>query len=83
MGKKIPFISISISVGILIRLFCGVYVHDEFAEKHFFLKHRPIWQWQFYSPIGMSDIKMNDLSLEKQIEQKYFNEFVIERGLSL
>jgi len=64
-----------------IRVFCGVYVHDEFAERHFFIKHRPTWKWLFYSPIGMSDKKLGDLSEEEQIEQKYFNEFITGQRL--
>jgi hypothetical protein len=83
MAKKIVISIISIAVILLIRLFCGVYIHDEFGEKHFFLKHRPVWKWEFYSPIGMTDLKMEQLSKEKQIEQNYFSEFVSERGLSL
>jgi hypothetical protein len=49
----------------------------------FFFKHRPTWKWKFSSPQGMSDIKLEELSEEKQIEQKYFNEFVRDQGLSL
>ena len=37
--KKKVFIVISISTTVLIiRLFCGVYNHDEFAERYFFHK---------------------------------------------
>jgi hypothetical protein len=32
---------------------------------------------------GMSDLKFEDLSKEEQIEQKYFNEYIKDRGLSL
>lgn len=71
------------AVVLTIRLFCGIYIHDEFAEKHFFIKHRPTWKWEFYSPLGMSDNKIEDLSEENQIEQKNFNEYIKDRGLSL
>lgn len=82
MRNKI-FIGIFIFTGVLIiRLFSGIYIHDEFAEKHFFMKHRPSWKWTFYSPIGMSDNKIEKLSKENKIEQKYFNEFVRDQGLS-
>ncbi|KQW98649.1 hypothetical protein [Flavobacterium sp. Root420] len=81
--KKIISIGIFIFAIILtIRLFCGIYIHDEFAEKHFFIKYRPCWKWTFYSPLGMSDNKIEELSEENQIEQKYFNEFVRNQGLS-
>jgi len=73
---------ILVVVGILVRFFCGVYVHDEFAEKHFFIKHRPEWKWKFYSPIGQSDLQFEDLNDTEKIEQKYFNEFVSNQGLS-
>lgn len=82
MKKKISIV-IFISVVVLtFRLFCGVYRHDEFPEKHFFIKHRPIWKWGFFSPIGQSDLTIQELTKEEQIEQKYFNEFVIDQGLS-
>lgn len=83
MRHKILFTTVAIFVALSIRLFCGVYIHDEFADKHLFLKHRPIWKWKFYSPIGMSDLKIEELSKEERIEQKYFDEFVNEKGLSL
>ena len=82
MNKKISILVSIFIAGLVTRLFCGVYIHDEFAEKHFFIKCRPSWKWKFYSPIGMSDLKMEDLSKEQQIEQKYFNEFIINQGLS-
>ena len=82
MKKKIV-ICISIFTAVLIvRLFGGVYEHDEFVESYFFIKHRPTWKWKFYSPIGMSDIKLEELNEEKQTEQKYFNEFVRDHRLS-
>ncbi|MBF4486738.1 hypothetical protein [Flavobacterium sp. CSZ] len=67
---------------LIVRLFLGVYEHDEFAESHLFVKHRPTWKWKFYSPQGMSDTKLEELTEEKQIEQKYFNEFITDQGLS-
>ena len=82
MKSKIIFFISLVGISIIFRFFCGVYVHDEFGDKELFIKHRPIWKWKFYSPIGMSDMKFEDLSAEEKIEQKYFNEFVRERGLS-
>lgn len=83
MKKKIVIGVFIFVIAITIRFFCGIYNHDEFGENHFFIKHRPIWKWYFYSPVGMSDLKFEDLSKEKQIEQKYFNEYIKDRGLSL
>jgi len=83
MKKKISVLILISGIGFLtIRLFCGVYEHDEFAETNVFIKHRPTWKWRFYSPIGMSDMKMEELLKEKQIEQQYFNEFITDQGLS-
>ena len=76
MRKKI-FIGIFIlTTSVLVRLFFGVYLDDEFGDKNLFMKHRPTWKWRFYTPIGMSDLKIEDLSNEKQIEEKYYDEFV-------
>ncbi len=80
MKKILILLFVSLFVIIITRLFCGVYVHDEFSEKNFFIKHRPTWKWKFYSPIGMSDMKINELSKEKQIEQKYFDKFIVKQG---
>ena len=82
MKKKIFLATLIVSISLMVRLFCGVYHHDEFFETHFFIKHRPVWKWSFRSPLGMSDMTMEDLSKQQQIEQQYFNEFVSERGLS-
>lgn len=61
---------------VVVRLFCGVYVHDEFNETHFFIKHKPTWKWKFYSPQEMSDTKFEQLTPEQKIEQNYRNEFI-------
>ncbi|QSW90360.1 MULTISPECIES: hypothetical protein [Flavobacterium] len=82
MKKKISVLILIFGIVLTIRLFCGVYEHDEFAETNFFIKHRPTWKWRFYSPIGMSDMKIEELSKERQIEQQYFNEFITDQGLS-
>lgn len=79
IGKTLFII---ILAGIVIRLFAGVYIHDEFGETHFFLKHRPIWKWSFYSPVGQSDLKFEYLNNDDQKEQILFDEFIRERGLS-
>lgn len=66
--------------GATIRLWCGVYQHDEFAgETYLFVKHRPIWKWWFYSPIGQSDDTLNGLGSAAQKEQLLYWEFVRDR----
>lgn len=62
----------------LAKMWVGVYDHDEFSERYIFIKHRPIWKTYFYSPRGMSDLKLEDMSKEQQHEQKLFDEFVID-----
>tara|TARA_R110002072_G_scaffold179487_2_gene335531 strand:+ start:947 stop:1189 length:243 start_codon:yes stop_codon:yes gene_type:complete len=79
MKKKITILIILVILG---RFFLGVFSHDEFGGTHIFIKHKPTLKWNFYSPIGMSDLKLEDLSKEKQKEQILFNEFVSNRGLS-
>lgn len=79
MKLKSIFAIIVITIIIGVRFFCGVYVHDEFAEHHFFIKHRPVWKWKFTSPIGLSDAKFEDLSKEQKIEQKYYEEVVRDK----
>ena len=77
---KLKFIILVTTIFIfIVRFFCGVYVHDEFAETNFFIKHRPTWKWKFYSPQGMSDTKFEELTQEQQIEQKYWNDFIAGR----
>lgn len=82
MKKKISILIFTFTAVLISRLFCGVYIHDEFSERNLFIKHRPIWKWKFYSPIGQSNTNIEKLSKEEQIEQKYFNEFVKDQGLS-
>ncbi len=82
MKKKVLVLIAAFAIVLIIRLFFGVYEHDEFAESHLFVKHRPTWKWKFYSPQGMSDTKIEELSEEKQTEQKYFNEFIRDQDLS-
>tara|TARA_R110002051_G_scaffold225543_1_gene288471 strand:+ start:309 stop:551 length:243 start_codon:yes stop_codon:yes gene_type:complete len=79
MKKTVVILIILVVLG---RFFIGVFSHDEFGETHVFVKHKPIWKWNFYSPLGMSDVKLKDLSKEKQKEQILFNEFISNRGLS-
>lgn len=61
---------------LIVRLFCGIYVHDEFEETHFFVKHKPTWKWKFYSPRGMSDLKLEEMTDQQKVEQKYWDEFI-------
>jgi len=52
-----------------VRLFCGVYTHDEYGEERFFIKHRPVWKWHFHSPQGQSDLKYSEINYEQKSER--------------
>jgi hypothetical protein len=80
--KRLILAIIIVASGVMVRLWSGVYLHDEFAETHLFLKHRPTWKWKFYSPVGMSNLTIDDLTVAQREEQLYFNEFVSNRGMS-
>ncbi len=59
-------------------LFTGIYRDDEFYEPDIFIKYRPTFKMMFYSPIGMQDLDVNDLSAELQKEEIAFQEFVVQ-----
>ena len=80
--KKMLFTLCVVIIVVNCRLWLGVYEHDEFDEDGLFYKHRPTLKWRFYSPRGMSDLKLEDMTPEKRKEQLLFNEFVRDRGYS-
>ncbi|WP_210464666.1 hypothetical protein [Rufibacter roseolus] len=82
MIRRIIPVLTFILLGLAARLWLGLYHHDEFAETHLFLKHRPTLKWTFYSPLGMSDLTMKDLTPQEQEEQRLFEEFISSKGLS-
>lgn len=67
---------------IFVKFWMGYYMHDEFGDMYIFIKHRPLFKTYFYSPRGMSDLKLSDMSAKQREEQIYFNEFILEEGLS-
>ncbi|AQY20977.1 hypothetical protein [Riemerella anatipestifer] len=78
--RKIKFLAIiGLVFCFVVRFFCGVYEHDEFAENYYFIKHKPTWKWRFYSPRGMSDLELNQMTNEQKYEQKMFDEYVENR----
>lgn len=82
MKRIVLVILLILSIAIGIRFWFGVYIHDEFGDTEIFIKHKPTWKWKFYSPINMSDLKLEDLSKDKKEEQQLFDEFVRNQGLS-
>ena len=78
MQRKTGIILLIIGILIVSKFWIGIFTHDEFGHKVVFIKHRPIWKTFFYSPRGMSDLKLSEMSKEKQNEQKLFDEFILE-----
>ena len=81
MNRKISkiFLIVGLLLCLTVRLFCGVFEHDEFGDDVYFIKYRPTWKWRFYSPRGMSDLELNQMTIEQKNEQLLFDEFVGKR----
>ena len=58
--KKIAFSVIIVLI--ILKLFGGIYEDDEFEEKYFFIKNKPSFKTYFYSPRGMSDMTIEQMS---------------------
>ena len=78
LKRKTGIIILIIGILTVSKFWIGVYSHDEFGGKNFFIKHRPIWKTFFNSPRGMSDLKLSEMTNEKQNEQILFDEFILE-----
>ncbi|ROH97652.1 hypothetical protein [Chryseobacterium daecheongense] len=78
-GAYIILLLVLLFVG---RFFSGVYEDDEFSEKYFFIKSSPTWKWHFYSPRGMSDQKLEEMSPDQQKEQIMFEKYIPNRLFS-
>jgi hypothetical protein len=78
LKRKTGILILIIGILIVSKFWIGIFTHDEFGGKDVFIKHRPIWKTFFYSPRGMSDLKLSEMSTEKQNEQILFDEFVLE-----
>ncbi|MBB3696483.1 hypothetical protein KMW28_10165 [Flammeovirga yaeyamensis] len=81
MKRKTGIIILFLGLLVIMKFWIGIYTHDEFGSKRIFVKHRPIWKTHFYSPRGMSDLKLSEMTIEKQNEQILFDEFVIENQI--
>lgn len=57
-------------------LFVGIFRDDEFNESGLFIKHKPSFKIEFYSPSGMSDLTINDLPEPEKSEEIAYEEFV-------
>jgi hypothetical protein len=79
--KRYLYLAIGFLLLIITVLNTGLYRDDEFHDLSIFLKHRPTFKAYFYSPIGMSDRTLEDLSPGQQGEMIAFNEFVRGTGI--
>jgi hypothetical protein len=62
---------------LLTWLLVGLFRNGEFYEPTLFTKNRPTFKVNFYSPIGMQDLELKDLSPDGQLEEIAFQEFVV------
>jgi hypothetical protein len=78
--RKVHF-GLAIICFVLLWLFVGIFRDDEFYDPYLFIKHRPTLKVHFYSPIGMTDNTLADLTAEQRYEEIAFQEFVDNRGV--
>jgi hypothetical protein len=70
---------IGLSLLLITWLFVGIYRDAEFNEPSLFIKYKPSFKIEFYSPSGMSDLTVEDLPEPKKSEEIAFDEFVSNR----
>ena len=83
MKLKNSYLIIGALFFLLTWLFVGLFRDSEFYEPELFIKNRATFKLNFYSPTGMSDFSINDLSPEKRIEEKAFEDMVEKRNRQL
>lgn len=79
--KKKFLLGIGIITLLTTILFCGIARDSEFYEPTIFVKHRPTLKFHFYTPIGESDLKLEDLTEDKKREELLYQEFVVNQGV--
>jgi hypothetical protein len=67
---------IKIFIGLVLFMFIGIKYDTEFYEPEFFVKHKPNFQVEYYSPTGDSDLTLNDLSGDRKQQEIAYQEFV-------
>ena len=74
--EKMTKALIRILIGITLFSFVGIKYDTEFYEPEFFIKHKPNFKIEYYSPIGDSDLTLDDLSGERKEQEIAYREFV-------
>lgn len=77
MKRKIKITSLTIGILVVLKFWVGIYEDGEWDDKYLFIKHRPIWKTYFYSPRGMSDLRLSEMNGDKQKEQLLYDEFIL------
>ncbi len=67
---------IKIFIGITLLSFVGIKYDTEFYEPEFFVKHKPSFKIEYYSPIGESDLTLNDLYGDKREQEIVYRDSV-------
>nr|WP_199002244.1 hypothetical protein [Flavobacterium sp. ASV13] len=81
MTKPNQYITLGIVFFIISWLFIGLFRDDEFYEPFLFIKYRPSFKVNFYSPIGMQDLSLHELSPDKREEELAFQDFVVNHKI--
>jgi hypothetical protein len=68
---------IKILAGLFLLMFVGIKYEPEFGEAAFFIKHKPNFKFEYFSPIGESDLAINDFDQKNQYEELKYQEFVV------
>lgn len=67
---------IKIFIGITLFSFVGIKYDTEFYEPEFFVKHKPNFKIEYYSPLGESDLTLNDLNGDRREQEIAYRDFV-------
>lgn len=67
---------LKIITGSLLFTFIGIKYDTEFYEPEFFFKHKPNLKIEYFSPVGESDLALEDLSGSRKKAEVDYREFV-------
>ena len=67
---------LKILAGLILFSFIGIKYEPEFAEPSFFLKPKPSLTIEYWSPLGDSDMRLEDLTGARRQQELDYSEFV-------